>query len=103
VDFKDDSYNSLTLLQALELKGGDQNALIRARVASLLNSAKNSDAQVTNFSLTPTQVYDRVRDGLDPQYVYPIVTKPDVEDNDTEKLAIFLDNANNNAGGCPLN
>jgi hypothetical protein len=104
VDFLDNynSYDSLTLLQALNLNGGGLDALLRAGVAALLNSGETPDGEpVIDYSLTDDQVYDRVRDGLDPQYVENLLEFDD--ENDTETKKNFLDAANNGAGGCPLN
>lgn len=100
VDFLDDSYDSLTLIQALENGGGGVNALLRIGVASLLDSSEIPDA-IIDYSLTDDQVYDRVRDGLDPKYVVNLGEFAD--DNDTEAKKDFLDAANNGVGGCPLN
>lgn len=94
-----DSYDSLTLLQALELGGGGLNALLRSGVAALLNSSE-VPSPIIDYSLTDDQVYDRVGDGLDPKY---IVDLPISHDNDTEEKKDSLDAANNGAGGCPLN
>jgi hypothetical protein len=99
VDFLDDSYDSLTLLQALNLSGGGVNALLRIGVAALLNSSE-IPSPIIDYSLTDDQVYDRVRDGLDPQYVVNLAEFAD--DNDTESKKNILDAANNNEGGCPL-
>jgi hypothetical protein len=93
------SYNSLTLLQALELGGGGLDALLRAGVAALLNSSE-VPSPIIDYSLTDDQVYDRVRDGLDPKYVVDLSIS---HDNDTEAKKDLLDAANNGAGGCPLN
>lgn len=93
------SYNSLTLLQALELGGGGLDALLRAGVAALLNSSE-VPSPIIDYSLTDDQVYDRVRDGLDPKYVVDLSIS---HDNDTELKKDILDAANNFAGGCPLN
>ena len=100
VDFLDDNYDSLTLIQALNLNGGGVNALLRIGVASLLDSSEIPDP-IIDYSLTDDQVYDRVRDGLDPNYVVNLAEFAD--DNDTEARKNFLDAANNGAGGCPLN
>lgn len=102
VDFKDpySSYDSLTLLQALQLEGGGLNALLRSGVAALLNSSE-VPSPIIDYSLTDDQVYDRVRDGLDPKYVENILDITD--DNDTEAKKDILDAANNGEGGCPLN
>jgi hypothetical protein len=100
VDFLNNSYDSLTLLQALNLNGGGVNGLLRAGVAALLDSSE-VPTPIIDYSLTDDQVYDRVRDALDPQYVVNIADISD--DNDTEAKALFFDEANNGLGGCPLN
>jgi hypothetical protein len=100
VDFLNDDYDQMTLLQALENGGGGANALLRIGVASLLDSSEIPDP-IIDYSLTDDQVYDRVRDGLDPKYVVNLGEFSD--DNDTEARKNFLDAANNGAGGCPLN
>lgn len=84
------NYDSLTLLEALSLKGGGVEALLRIGVAALLNSGETLDGDpVIDYSLTDDQVYDRVREGL-----------ADSEETETKKDS--LDAANNGAGGCPL-
>lgn len=93
------SYNTMTLEQALNLGGGGLDALLRAGVAALLNSSEVPSA-IIDYSLTDDQVYDRVRDGLDPKYVVDLAIS---HDNDTEEKKDILDAANNGAGGCPLN
>jgi hypothetical protein len=93
------SYNTMTLIQALNLGGGGLDALLRSGVASLLNSSE-VPSPIIDFSLTDDQVYDRVRDGLDPKYVVDLAIS---HDNDTEEKKNILDGANNGAGGCPLN
>jgi hypothetical protein len=100
VDFLDNSYDSLTLLQALNLNGGGVNALLKSAVAALLDSSELPNP-IMDYSLTDDQVYDRTRDALDPQYVVNIADISD--DNDTEEKKNFFDEANNGLGGCPLN
>jgi hypothetical protein len=95
-----DSYNSKTLAEALNLSGGGLDALLRTGVAALLNSSE-IPGPIIDYSFTDDQVYDRVRDALDPQYVVNIASIAD--DNDTEEKKDILDAANNGEGGCPLN
>lgn len=87
------SYNILTLEQALNLPGGQLNNLLKAAIASLLNSSE-LPTPIIDYSFIDDQVYDITRDAHDSQYLQNIVTISD--NNDTEEKNNFLDAANNN-------
>lgn len=93
--FEIPDYETLTVLQALELKGGGANQLIRQGTAGLLNVASTE----VDYAMSYNTVLRQFQDGLDPQL---FDMWPDA-DNDLEQRKDFLDAANNGAGGCPLN
>ncbi len=95
-------YETLTVLQALNLQGSLVNKLISHGTAGLLN-----DAHVdVNYQMSTTTTIRNIADGLDPVLsttLYDPFDPNDNNDNDLELRKNFLDAANNGVGGCPLN
>jgi hypothetical protein len=96
------TYETLTVIQALELKGGGANQLIRQGTAGLLNVA----SEEVDYAMSLNTVKRQFLDGLDPilsPTLFDALNPDDNNDDDLELRKNFLDAANNAVGGCPLN
>jgi hypothetical protein len=90
------------VIQALELKGGGANQLIRQGTAGLLNVA----SEEVDYAMSLNTVKRQFLDGLDPilsPTLFDALNPDDNNDDDLELRKNFLDAANNAVGGCPLN
>jgi hypothetical protein len=91
--FEIPGYETTTVLQALQLKGGGANALIRQGTAGMLNVLSPD----VDYDFSEATTLRQFQDGLDPQL---FDMWPDADD-DMEQRKDALDTANN--AGCPLN
>ena len=91
--FEIPGYEDTTVLEALQLKGGGANALIRQGTAGMLNVLSED----VDYDFSEATTLRQFQDGLDPQL---FDMWPDADD-DMEQRKDALDAANN--AGCPLN
>ena len=91
--FEIPGYETTTVLQALQLKGGAANGLIRQGTAGMLNVLIPN----VDYDFSEATTLRQFQDGLDPQL---FDMWPDADD-DMEQRKDALDAANN--AGCPLN
>lgn len=91
--FEIPGFETTTVLQALQLKGGAENALIRQGTAGMLNVLNPN----VDYDFSQATTLRQFQDGLDPQL---FDMWPDADD-DMEQRKDALDAANN--AGCPLN
>jgi hypothetical protein len=91
--FEIPGYETTTVLQALKLKGGGADALIRQGTAGMLNVLSPE----VDYDFSEETTLRQFQDGLDPQL---FDMWPDADD-DLEERKDALDVANN--AGCPLN
>jgi hypothetical protein len=91
--FEIPGYEDITVLEALQLKGGGANALIRQGTAGMLNVLSPD----VDYDFSEATTLRQFQDGLDPQL---FDMWPDADD-DLEERKDALDAANN--AGCPLN
>jgi len=89
-------WDDITMLEALKLKGGGGNALIRQGAAGILNALSTE----VDYNMSLETAIRNILDGLDPLYIDldgPFYG----DDDDLEKRKNFLEAANEM--GCPLN
>lgn len=91
--FEIPGYETTTVLEALQLKGGGANALIRQGTAGMLNVLSPD----VDYEYSQATTLRQFQDGLDPQL---FDMWPDADD-DLEERKDALDEANNAV--CPLN
>jgi hypothetical protein len=82
------------MLQALTLKGGGPNALLRQGTAGILNALSTE----VDYNMSAETAIRNILDGLDPLYIDHPLYGPD---DDLELRKNFLEAANEQV--CPLN